>query len=726
MSDELDDPSVADPYREALRAYPEDALRRVLDELAPWDRRPTVRQAPEAIQQRLSSPQFLVDQMERMGGSARAALALVELASPGAWTLNALLAALPAASVAGPIIDRLIGCGLVAYSAEAPSSGGPTEENGALDVRTCLWPHPALETLKIVPPTVPQLDICGVVEHSRSADGLEALLRLSALWQRLVESPLRRTQGGKLFKRDRERLMDDAALTSAIDDAPAHLNDPMGLWLSLASEIGLAVEDTESDRLLPAPDSFWAEHAVHLPFLLARRWLTMTGWREIATGTRESRGLPPWPALRVAVLLWLANLKAHEWAATDSLTTRLAAVFRASAAATSEPPPSLSVPGIEAALASILDGPAFILGLIRTGGEATSGRRAVQLSPLGRYVLGLGPPPEPAPAFDQCLYVQPNFDIIAYRQGLNPYLIGELGRFARWNRFGAAPELALDSETTYRALERGLTLPAILDRLGRHCARPLPPVVADAFRTWAQRRERVTYHAAATIIEFASAFERDRAVSQWPESSGPRPQAVGDRLLMVEDSGTIPFQRLRLLGARDYRQAPEACVEVEPDGVSLTLDPNRSDLFVAAELSRFADEEPESREEPRSSGLRRRFRVTSASLARWIEGGLGPVELSTWFERRTSGRLPASVALMLEVSRREPLALAIERVVVLRVDSAEWLDGLLQHPATAGLFQDRLGPLTAILRESALPELRRALVTLGLKSTALESHDPAL
>src|SRR5262249_28349438 len=54
------------------------------------------------------------------------------------------------------------------------------------------------------------LPVCpGAVAIDRApleADGLEWLLRLAVLWQRVVGAPLRRTQGGEFFKRDLERL----------------------------------------------------------------------------------------------------------------------------------------------------------------------------------------------------------------------------------------------------------------------------------------------------------------------------------------------------------------------------------------------------------------------------------------------------------------------------------------------------------------------------------------
>ena len=39
-------------------------------------------------------------------------------------------------------------------------------------------------------------------------------------------------------------------------------------------------------------------------------------------------------------------------------------------------------------------------------------------------VLALGPTPPPRPTFEHFLFVQPNFEMIAYRQGLTPQLVG--------------------------------------------------------------------------------------------------------------------------------------------------------------------------------------------------------------------------------------------------------------------------------------------------------------
>jgi len=220
-------------------------------------------------------------------------------------------------------------------------------------------------------------------------------------------------------------------------------------------------------------------------------------------------------------------------------------------------------------LGAMLLGAAYQLNLVRTAEEVPSGRRVVQLTPLGRYLLALGPPPPPPPAYEHFLFVQPSFEVIAYRQGLTPPLVGRFSRFAVWTQVGAALAMRLTPESVYRGLEGGLTAQAMRDQLQRHSPRPLPAGVTEALRTWAGRRERVTYHASATLVEFATPDDLERALRHWPADDRPAPLRVSDRLVLVEDERSIPFQRFRLTGSRSYRTPPDACVEVEPDGVTI-------------------------------------------------------------------------------------------------------------------------------------------------------------
>ena len=197
----------------------------------------------------------------------------------------------------------------------------------------------------------------------------------------------------------------------------------------------------------------------------------------------------------------------------------------------------------------------------------------MQLTPLGRYVLAMGPPPPPRPTFEHFLFVQPNLEIIAYRQGLTPQLVGRLSRFAWWTKIGAALELKLSQESVVLGLEGGITPDQMIELLTRHSQRPLPSLVPDAIGRWASRRERITVYTAATLIEFGSLEDRDQALAAWDESDPKVFVPVADRFLLVENPQRIPTDRIRTSGSRDYRLPPEKCVTIEPDGVTLILDP---------------------------------------------------------------------------------------------------------------------------------------------------------
>jgi hypothetical protein len=254
----------------------------------------------------------------------------------------------------------------------------------------------------------------------------------------------------------------------------------------------------------------------------------------------------------------------------------------------------------------------------------------------------------------------------------------------------------------------------MLDRLARHSQRALPAGVAEALRTWAGRRERVTYHASATLVEFASRGDLEHALGQWPVDARVPPVVISDRLLLVEDETSIPFQRFRLAGARDYRRAPEACLEVERDGVTLTLDLGRSDLLVDAELARFAEELPLDAARGTPGNPRRRFRVSTGSISRGFENGLTLGVLSSWYARRTGAEMPPAVRLLAVALNSRVPPMATSRPLLLHTPSAELLDGLLQHPETGIHLGIRLGPTSVVVPDESLEAFRGALERLGL------------
>jgi hypothetical protein len=666
----------------------------------------------DAISNRLAAPRGIEPMIAELPVAARFLLGLCALADTVDWPSTELELAVRAAGFAPrDATEALRRLGLLVIGSSARDQA-PAPSTSIV--------HPsALSVARTVLPAGAEVRRAGPVRQVRQADGLEPILRLATLWQRVKESPLRQTQQRQLFKRDLERLEEDGLLIGPIADALEPIPNPVGLWLGLGRAIGLLEDDATRDGLVAAPASFWAEHGVHLPHMVSTRWLGLREWTERPDG-------PATRVLRPVLLLWLATLRLDEWAAVDDL----AAVVDGLVAGWDRPasdengasarrrqdssPREAARNGSSGTVSTLLLGPAYQLGLVRAAEEAPGGRRVVQLTDLGRYVLAIGPPPAPSDAFEKYLVVQPNFEAIAYRQGLTPRRIGELSQFARWTQLGAALGFELTPESVYRGLEGGMAIDELIGLLNRHGVRALPAGVNENVRGWAERRQRVTFHKAATLIEFASAEARATALAGWPAHQSGTPVAVGDCLLLVEDERAIPFERFRLTGARDYRRPPEVCVEVERDGITLALDVARSDLFVESELARFASELPAPDRSATIQMPRRRYRITRESIARGLDHGLTADSFAKWFARRTGDLVPAATRLLLYSHGGLRETVSASRPVLLRVPKADVLDGLLQHPATRDHLADRLGPTTITLRPGALESLRAALLELGI------------
>jgi hypothetical protein len=540
------------------------------------------------------------------------------------------------------------------------------------------------------------------------ADGLEWLLRLAVLWQRVVGAPLRRTQGGEFFKRDLERLEQDGLLNGSPSDGLAPISQPALLAVALAELEGvLQSSDGElraaqlpsgwDEGLLPSLESLW------LSLFQLSSWDPLDGWRSpTAVGN-------PYPSACLLAFLLLAQLPDGKWARPTDMESWIKE--RHPFWQGEDVRPSRLRPWM----------PAFLLGLafpmrFVEAVKASDGDWVVRLSPLGRWLLGLGEAPanlgSPSAGFQQTLLVQPNLEIVAYRQGLTPALIGRLARFATWKSLGAACILQLEPESVYRALESGLTFETIVQALEQHGTRATPGPVIESLRTWANKRDRISIYASAALLEFNSPQDLNEALAR-----GVPATRLSDRLAVVADEGAIDFRHFRLTGSRDYSLPPEKCVDVADDGVTLSIDLARSDLLLETELPRFA----ELLERPGSNG-RREYRMTPTSLAGGKAGGMGVPALESWFLQRTGQPLSPAARLLLTAAELPPAEL--RHLLVLQVATEELADGLMQWPETRGLIQERIGPLSLAVTEANAERLQQRMTSLGL-SRQLGAEDEA-
>jgi hypothetical protein len=519
-------------------------------------------------------------------------------------------------------------------------------------------------------------------------DGLEWLLRLAVIWQQVAMDPLRQTQQGEFFKRDLDRLRNDSHLNAPATETGTELPDLGLLTVALAqSETILEAAEGElhaavlppawEKGLFPALESLWAA----LP--LVETWNPVHGWQD-----RRST-VNPYPSAYLLALLLLGRLPADAWthpAAVDQWVRSHHPYWQGTG---------------NAGLSSFLLGLAFPLRLVQLT-KGPGGEWLLRLSAVGRWLLGFGALPPAPPPFPKTLLVQPNLEIVAYRQGLTPALIAALSRFAAWKSLGGACLLQLQPETVYRALETGGTFETILQTLEQHGMRSPPATVVEALRTWADKRERLTVYAAAALFEFANAADLDEALTR-----GLPAVRLSDRLAVVANENQIDYRHFRLTGTRDYSLPPDQCVEVEADGVTLTIDTARSDLLLETEVCRFA----ELLERPGPNG-RRQYRITPASVAACREGGLPFPVLEEWFVQRTGRPLSPAARLLLSGPQATPIEL--RKQLVLHVSDSAVADGLLQWPATRALIQDRLGPTALVVAEGHVEALRDRLHALGL------------
>jgi hypothetical protein len=718
--------------RHTLASYDEALLRQVAARLVKPRNQWPVADLVERGAAAISNPVIIDRRLQDLTPSARRVLALIGHSRQPYWNLGNLVEltiALGHGDGLQPVLE-LLEAGLLYPSLMgtkgAPSSNGASGKKLKSFEQWMAAPGPA-GLLVFAPPAIaaralgedlglPDLSKSGecrvasgekkdlpslATRHSplatfQEADGLEWLLRLAVLWQQVAAAPLRRTQQGDFFKRDFERLGQDALLNAAPADQLVQVPDSAFLAIALAEQEGI-LADSEGEwhsgplpaawnkSLAAALESLWTD----LPRLSA--WNPLDGWRggEVQAGN-------PFPSAYLLAFLLLARLPEEASVQPETIEDWI----------TSQHPywtneslrPSRQKPWLE----TFLLGVAYQLRLVQAA-RGEDGAWRVRLSPTGRWLLGLGEAPNLETVHAQTLLVQPNLQIIAYRQGLTSSLIARLTQFAAWEGLGAACTLQLQPETVYRALEAGQSFDSIRLTLEQHGTRSMPPAVIDSLRTWSNKRERITVYPSATLLEFGSAEDLNEALAR-----GVPAIRLSDRLAVAASEESIEFRHFRLTGTRDYALPPEKCVQVEADGVTLSVDLARSDLLLETELPRFAeliDGSP-------ASG-RRQYRLTPASLSAARSTGMTLTALEIWFHQRAGQPLPPAARLLMTAEQMQ--APQLRRHLVLHVADEDLADGLVQWPPTRELVAERLGPTALGIAEENVPLLRERLREAGIE-----------
>jgi len=522
------------------------------------------------------------------------------------------------------------------------------------------------------------------------SDGLEWPLRLGVLWQQLRAAPIRLTQANALFKRDQTRLEDDPLLAAPVADQIVEIPDAGVLAMSMGMSSGLYLAEEGELRagkfsaswdggLLTTLADLWSA----LPAI--SHWDPIRGYYLLETGE-------PFATVALPCMLLLAAQPEDVWTHPSDLAGELFS---------RHPSWSSTVKDAEEAetwLEAMLLGWAVTLKLVEAAQDGEGWW--VRLTSIGRHLFAGGPAPDLANPIARCLVVQPNGDIIAYRQGLTTGLIDKLSRFADWKMIGPACTLGLSAESVYRGLEAGLMLSDIVSLLQQNSGHPVPANVLDLIRRWAGKRERISVYTAATLLEFGTPEELEVAVAR-----GLVAHKVSDRIGLVD--GEVDYKHFRLLGNRDYEAKPQKCVTFARDGVTFTVDVAAADLLLEAELTRLA--EPQ-----RGEGGERRYRITPATAKIVREQGMSLSDLDQWSTSRSGEPLSASARLLFAGGTNVPGE--IRRMLVLSLPTSIVADGVCQWPPTSELIRDRLGPITVSIAEEDVTQLLQRLAEVGVEA----------
>ncbi len=563
--DESPGPPIAPPdppliaYRTALKRYDGGRLVEIHAALGGADLGGKPNRLPDAIADRLSEIRVADRMVAGLSHGSRVALGLFALTESPTWPASGMILGLTCLGVEPePALRRLLELGLV--SAKVGETFEPVFDYertlGVQLAMTILHAHPSvLNAARTVLPEIEAPPEAGSVRQVRESDGLEAACPPG---------------GGLAADRGRPDPPDPAGGRSSNVSASGSkrtLSSPgrsptpsvslpdsgVALDRALGRGVGLVVPGKASDRLTAAspgllvrerrPPAADDRHPLDGPPRLAR-----AGRHEV----REQPGRPghplrprPDPALARG---GCGQRPESAWLAIDDLDEYLGPTcpLPGPAAALRHWPPGQDQPASRpwrrsrfAGLSARWSGR---LRRCRVAGGWSSPPLAV--TPPGRRRQGRRVRPFP---------VRPAEFPRSSPTGREPTptLIGQFSRFARWSQVGAAARAQAHSRLDLPGARRGPgdRVDALNDQR-RSSSRTLAGRSGRGSRTWASRRDRVTYYASVTLVEFATADDLEAAVKLFPTAGRVAPTRISDRLLLVEDESSIPFSRFRMVPAR--------------------------------------------------------------------------------------------------------------------------------------------------------------------------------
>lgn len=365
---------------------------------------------------------------------------------------------------------------------------------------------------------------------------------------------------------------------------------------------------------------------------------------------------------------------------------------------------------------AVVAGPMSWMGLVDLGWEIGAEKdrppAAFRLTPLGAWVLDLGPRPE-IKAEGGKVIVQPNFHVVAL-DPVNDTTLVTLDRFAERLSAERAVEYQLTRASVYAGQQAGWDAARIRQFLKQQTGAELPANVARTLDEWQAQHERIVIRPRVALAHGSppalDEIMRDRKSAQFV-ASRPLPEvailhdakAVGGLAASLREREILPLITER------PTVTPGSIVASEAGAVSFAV--RAPSLYLHGHLAPFAD--------PAEGGG---YQITAETVARAARTGLSAPEILNRLAAVQRGPVSAALARRIRAWAKHYGDGAIEDVLLVQFRDQEVLEELLADPEIAALIRPFTpAPTKGLARVrasdlgAALDKLRALLAERGIE-----------
>jgi hypothetical protein len=356
----------------------------------------------------------------------------------------------------------------------------------------------------------------------------------------------------------------------------------------------------------------------------------------------------------------------------------------------------------------VVCGPLYWMGLADLGATPAATRDAPDafcLTPMGRWLLGLGPCPE-IPEGGGRVIVQPNLHIVAL-DPVNDALLVALDGFAERQSAERAVEYRLTRASVYAGQQAGWTADRIRAFLREHTGADLPGNVDRTLDEWQAQHERIVLHPAVTLAHGpAEVFDALRADLL---AARPEPEVA-----LLRDEAAIPalVSALRQRGLLPLVAAsatvPAHSVQADEAGGLRFVAP-RPSLYLHGHLAAFANPAgPEG------------YQIGADSVARALRAGLRAKDIIARLQAVHRGPAPELLLRRIRAWAKHFGEAALEPFVLFQARDAATLAELRADPELASLLHDFApapGKALAYVDAADVERLRALLRERGVEVT---------